>query len=139
MENVNYFFVLIAALANVAIGALWYSSYLFGKQWMRLSSVDSNNELQMGKMKDGAVGAYLASFLSAFVIGSVLAYILYRLDINTIKGGIISGFMLWIGFVATTSLTNTMFTEKPKKLWLIDTGFHAVAFMAMGAILVMFY
>lgn len=34
--NINWLPVLVAAIANMAIGGFWYSPVLFAKQWMKL-------------------------------------------------------------------------------------------------------
>ena len=57
MENIDYFIVLIASLVNIAIGALWYSPYLFGKQWTRLLGIDLDDNIQMEKMRKSHLSA----------------------------------------------------------------------------------
>jgi hypothetical protein len=45
------------------------------------------------------------------------------------------GFAIWLGFVATVQLTEVLFAKKPAKLFLINTGYQMVCYLAMGAIL----
>jgi hypothetical protein len=42
---------------------------------------------------------------------------------------------VWLGFVTTVQLTGTLFGKRPTKLYLIDTGYQLVCYLAMGAIL----
>ena len=138
MENIDYFVVLIASLVNIGIGVLWYSPYLFGKQWARLLGIDLDDNVQMEKIRKDAKYAYSIVFINTFIMGITLASIFNFLGIETAGKAIWWAFVLWVGFIVTTSLTNNMFTERPKKVWLIDTCYHAVALIAMAAILMMF-
>ena len=138
MGNIDYFIVLIASLVNIGIGALWYSPYLFGKHWARLLGVNLDDNVQMEKMRKSAKYAYVIVFINTFIMGITLASILYNLSVETTGKAIWWALVLWAGFIVTTSLTNNMFTKRPKKVWLIDVCYHAVAFIAMAVILMVF-
>jgi Protein of unknown function (DUF1761) len=75
--------------------------------------------------------AMLASLLSAFVLGKVID----GLTVNTARYGLKVAFAVWLGFVATVQLTDTLFGKKPVKLFLINTGYQLVCYLAMGAII----
>jgi hypothetical protein len=45
------------------------------------------------------------------------------------------GLAVWLGIVTTVQLTNALFSRQPFKLYLINTGYQAVCYLAMGAIL----
>ena len=47
--DLNYWAVLVSAVASMTIGALWYSPILFGKIWMNLMKIDLKS---MDKMED---------------------------------------------------------------------------------------
>jgi hypothetical protein len=46
-----------------------------------------------------------------------------------------TGVILWLGFVAPTSLVNKLFAGHGLKIWAIEAGNHLVTFALMGAIL----
>jgi hypothetical protein len=48
--------------------------------------------------------------------------------------GMMTGFMLWFGFTAATSLTNKLFAGQ-LKAWALETGNHLLNFILFGAIL----
>ena len=52
----------------------------------------------------------------------------------TLGSGALTGFLLWLGFVAPSSLTNKLFADRIKA-WMIEVGNHLVTFVVMGAIL----
>jgi len=45
------------------------------------------------------------------------------------------GFFCWFGFVLPTSFATSLFSMKPRQLWLIDTGYNLVSFVIAGAII----
>ena len=55
--------------------------------------------------------------------------------VNTARYGMKVGFAVWLGFVATVQLTANAFRQQPPKLYLINTGYQMICYLAMGAIL----
>ena len=53
MVHVNYWAVLVAAVAVVGLGWLWYSPLLFFKPWMRLRGMDPVAAMAGAKMPAG--------------------------------------------------------------------------------------
>jgi len=75
--------------------------------------------------------SFLASLLSAFVLGKVI----FHLAIATSLYGMKAGLAGWAGFVMTVQLTDKLFGNRPWNLFLINTGYQLVCYLAMGAIL----
>src|SRR5258708_35273764 len=75
--------------------------------------------------------ASVASIASAVV----LAKIIDIANINPVLYGMKIGFAVWLGFVTTVQLTGALFGKQPTKLYLINTGYQLVCYLAMGAIL----
>jgi putative transposase len=46
-----------------------------------------------------------------------------------------AGLAVWLGFVTTVQLTNSLFSRQPAKLYAINTGYQLVCYLAMGAIM----
>ena len=51
----------------------------------------------------------------------------------TLASGALTGFLLWLGFVAPSSLTNKLFADRIKA-WVLEQGNHLITFVVMGAI-----
>jgi hypothetical protein len=49
--------------------------------------------------------------------------------------GALTGFMLWLGFIAPTYMVNKLFAGHGLKIWAIEVGNHLVNFVLFGAIL----
>lgn len=132
----NIVAVLAAAAASMAIGFLWYSPMLFARPWMKDMGIDENDKAKCDAMKKDAMRMYGISFI-AFVVSALLLAKFYAvMHIVGLHVGLKIAFAVWAGFVATVQLTNNLFTQRPLRLFLIDTGYQLACYLAMGAILV---
>ena len=127
--------VILAAIATMVIGFLWYSPLLFARPWMRAMGYDPDDKAKLAEMQRGVglmyAGAMLASLASAFV----LAKIIQITTVNAALYGMKVAFAVWIGFVTTVQFTSFLFERKPFKLYAINTGYQLACYLAMGAIL----
>jgi hypothetical protein len=73
----------------------------------------------------------IASALSAIVLGKIIAVA----DAGSALRGMEIAFAVWLGFVTTVQLTNSLFMRQRAKLYAINTGYQLVCYVAMGAIL----
>jgi hypothetical protein len=127
--------VLVAALASMVVGFLWYSPILFARPWMRLMGYDPDDKAKLAEMRKGAGKTYALAFVASIVSAVVLAKIIEITTVNTVLYGMKVGFAVWLGFVTTVQLTGALFGKQPTKLYLINTGYQLVCYLAMGAIL----
>ncbi len=131
MMSVNFAAVVVAAVASMVLGFLWFGP-LFGKKWMELSGH------KMGDMesKKGSMGtSYLAMFVGYLVSAYVLANIVKFSGAASLVEGAITGFMVWLGFVATVTLGMVLWDGKPVQLYLLTNAYQVINFALMGAIL----
>ena len=132
MAGVNYLAVLVAAIINMVIGAIWYSHSLFGKNWMELAGVRPEDA---EKRAGGARRAYSWTFVASLLMAYALARILWYAGPQSAIGGGMIGLLAWLGFVATTVGANYLFEGRPCRLYAINTGYPLVSLIVMGAIL----
>lgn len=133
--GINLWSVLVAAVASMIFGFLWYSPFLFANPWMRLMGIDPNDKAKLVEMRKGAGKLYGLAFLANVVSAAVLAKIIAITTVDTIPYGMKIGFAVWLGFVTTVQLTGALFGKQPGKLYLINTGYQLVCYLVMGAIL----
>lgn len=130
--SINFLAVLVAAVVTFVIGALWYSPLLFAKPWMK---AHGHTPGKLEEMQKSAGRAYLVSFLAYLVMGAVMAKLVSMTNTASAGGGLVLGFLCWLGFAATIGLTANMFSEKPFSAYLIDAGYQLVYLLVMGALL----
>ncbi len=133
--DINLFFVAVAAALNMLVGFVWYSPKVCGKAWMAAmgKSYDDCKD-----MKKEAGRAYGLSFLGALVMSFVLAKFVYFADATNFWEGALTGFWLWLGFVATVVFNSYLFEKKPFKLVLINAGYYLASLVAMSVVLAIF-
>lgn len=132
LPNINGIAIIAAAVVQMALGAAWYSMPAFGKEWMKLAGL-SQKELESQKKEMSKT--YGVMFIGSLISASALAIIVTLAGSNTVIGGIKVGILAWLGFVATTSISDVLFSGKPQKLWAINNGYFLVSFAIMAAIL----
>ncbi len=133
---VNYLAVLVAAIASMVVGYLWYGVF-FKKSWMAMMGYTSET---MGTMKMKANTAYaiqfVASLLMAYVLYHGLTFGNYYLEMEPgISGAVVGSFWMWLGFIVPVSLGVVLWENKPWKLWAINASHYLVSLIVMGVIL----
>lgn len=125
----NYLAILVATVSTFLLGGLWYSPTLFGKAWMQ----------EMGFTEDalksrGGTGRIMGI---SFVLELIMAFNLAAFigPKASFSFGLFAGAAAGFGWVALAFGVTYLFERKPLRLFLINAGYHAVAFTAMGAIL----
>jgi hypothetical protein len=121
--------ILGAAVAKMALGALWYSNVLFFKPWIRLSGMTE------AQVKQGLPKALVADFIGSFLMALVLFHTIRWSGAQTVVEGLFIGFINWLGFVAVATVSTVTYERKPVKLYLLNNGYQLVSILAMGAIL----
>ena len=141
LPTVNYPAVFVAAIVIFLLGGLWYSPVLFAKRWIALhgrTEEQMRADAARSNMAVMYVIAFIAALIIAFAIG-VLANVFVPRARTTMPGWIFQGVKLglfcWFGFVLPTTFTTSLFSMKPRQLWVIDAGYNLVSFVIAGAII----
>jgi hypothetical protein len=126
--HLNHLAILVAALIQWILGALWYSLF-FAKPWMALTGHIK------GERPKGAVLAMITSFIGGLVLCFVLAHVVLWAGATAFCWGALIGFICWLGFVAAPLLSETMYEKRSYKLFAINTGYWLVALLISGGLL----
>jgi Protein of unknown function (DUF1761) len=133
--GVNVWAVLVSGLATMVVGFVWYSLLLFARPWMVLMGHDPDDKAKIAELQKSAGPSYMLSLVASLVSAAVLGKIIAVATINTPLYGMKVGLAVWLGFVTTVQLTNSLFSRQPAKLYAINTGYQLVCYLAMGAIM----
>jgi hypothetical protein len=133
---INYLAVLVAAVAAMIIGSVWYAQFALGKKWMALVGMTPE------KAKKGAVPALVGMFVAALLTAYILAHFMeiaiaspYFTDTTPLMQGLSTAFWAWLGLVVTTLISGPLFAKTSWHLFFINIGNQFVTLLAMGAIL----
>jgi Protein of unknown function (DUF1761) len=128
--GVNYIAVIIAALAGFGLGAVWYM--ILAKPWMHAVG---KTEAELKQDGPTQIVPFAIAIVALFVVALMLAGVMGHVGDVTIRGGVISGFFVWLGFVITTMGVNHAFSGASTKLTLIDGGYWLAALLIQGAVI----
>jgi len=123
---VNYLAVIVAAVAAVVIGIVYYGLAGLGDRLARL----------VGSTPAGRPGP--TQLAIGVVVALVNAWVLALLSLNLggsqVTDGIMLGVLVWLGFMATLSAAQVAFQRRPWSAWLITSAHDVIVQAVMGAI-----
>jgi len=123
--NVNFIAILVAAIAGMISGAVWYG--VFAKQWMK--AVGFTEQPQQNPK------IYIVALISQFIIAYMLYGVILHVGTFTIGAGILSAIFCWIGFTLAPMAVNHRFQGAGWDLTIIDSGYWLLVFVLQGAII----
>jgi hypothetical protein len=129
---INWLAVIACVVFTVVSGSLWFGPKTFFPVWWKAIGKSDNDK------PDGRPLTWILMMVSSFVQAVFMALMVNALGSMiggvTLVSGMTTGFLLWLGFVAPTSLVNKLFPGY-LKAWAIENGNHLINFVAFGAIL----
>lgn len=131
--SINLLAVLATGIFAMIIGSIWYSPMLFGDVWMKLINM-TREDMEKAKQR-GMAKFYLIAFIAALLMNYVLAHFIKYTNAVTFIEGMICGFWIWFGFVATISINGILWENKPFTLYLINVCEYFVVLLLSGGIL----
>jgi hypothetical protein len=131
MLKINYWAVVVAAVAAFVVGALWYSPLLFGKAYMQVRGI---NPAAMAAAKP-PVGELLGELVKNLVVAFVLARFVVLLGVADWKAALQLGLWLWLGFQAMLLMGAVLHEKMPWMLYAIHAGDAFAKTLLMSVIL----
>lgn len=126
----NWLAIVIAAIANMIIGFLWYGTWAFGKSWMTLSG------RTMGEGFPAGPGPLYAMTAAAAIVQAItMSWFVSHTGANSGAAGAIIGLYVGLGFVATAMFAEVLFAGRHPRLYAITAGYSVVAAIVQGMII----
>ncbi|SFO41828.1 Protein of unknown function [Mesorhizobium sp. NFR06] len=125
---VNWLAVIAAAVIAWLFGAAWYVG--LSKPWLKAAKLDP------ATMKRSAV-PFVVSFIAELIMALVLTLVVGAItggEPNPVAG-LLFGFVLWLGFIATTLSVNHRYEGFSWALTLIDAGHWLGVMLIIGAVI----
>jgi Protein of unknown function (DUF1761) len=131
-NSINWLAVLACVVFSVVSGSLWFGPKTFFPVWWKAIGKSESDT------PDGRPLTWILILLSSLVQAVFMALMVNAMGSMTggatFVSGMTAGFLLWLGFVAPTSLVNKLFPGY-LKAWAIENGNHLINFVVFGAIL----
>jgi hypothetical protein len=134
-SHLNYLAIITGALIYFILGALWYSKFMFVKQWGEANKIDFTDTSNKGHLPMMLV----ISFLMMLIASIGLAILTHMLGIVELMGGVKLGLLCGGCFSVASTVTNYVYLNKPRILYFIDGGYHLVGFILAGIVLAVWH
>ena len=126
---INHWAVLVCAISNLVLGAIYYSPALFYKAWKTENNLSDQQIEAANPFK-----TYGLSLLLALIMSYNMAFFLN--DAGTdLKWGTTAGFLTGFGWAAAIFTVIALFEQKSWKYILINSGYIIIYFTLIGTIL----
>jgi hypothetical protein len=102
--------------------------------FMKEMGMDGWSKEKRDAMKQRMWMSYLAQMIASFVMYYVLAGLIIGFDKTTLSGGMLTGFIMWFGFVVPLEVGQAAWGGKMSLFWL-NSGHMLVNLLAAGAII----
>jgi len=129
MKHINYRAVALAVIATFILSAIWYA--LFAHQYFSLRGIDPNDSAQTAM----SAGQFLVVIVRHILVTLVVAYLLARTNVKTLAAGLLTGFVLWLGFPAVLLIGSVSSDHVPLALAAIHGGDWLIKLLVLGALL----
>lgn len=121
---------IIATIAAMILGAVWYSPTIFGKLWEKLSTV------KMGKQVLKSYFLMTLSFFIMFLVTNILMEMTGKINLI---GAIQIGALVWLGYIATTTLGMITWENKNYDLYILNNSFDLLILLVGSILISLFY
>ena len=130
--SINHLAVILAALSDFVIGALWYSPLLFVKAWMKQTGLTEEK-----MRKDNPLVKYGLTLVFSLVITYNLAFFLGDPSFK-MSDYLMYSFLAGFGWASMAVGILSLFEMRGWRLMLINWGYVTIAFVVKGLILGLF-
>jgi hypothetical protein len=133
--SINWVAVVAGVFASMVIGAVWFGPKTFFPMWWKAIGKSDKEDPSGSSLSMGLTWGLiiLCSFVQAVFMNIFVNAMGSLAGGATLASGALAGFLLWLGFVAPSSLTNKLFADR-LKAWVLEAGNHLITFVVMGAI-----
>lgn len=131
VSQINWFAALLAFLASMVIGFIWYMPPVLGNRWMAAIGKTEEDLKNTG----GGAGVWLPMMVAAALTAILLAVLITKLGLDNALAGGFFALVLGLVFRAGGHVIHNGFAGRPAAITLIDSGHDIVAMTVSGAII----
>ncbi|ELT45352.1 DUF1761 domain-containing protein [Arthrobacter nitrophenolicus] len=131
VSQINWLAVLLAFVASMAIGFVWYMPAVLGTRWMAAIGKTEEDLKNIG----GGAGIWLPMMLASALTAILLAVLISKLGLDNALAGAWFALVLGLVFRAGGHVIHNGFAGRPAAVTVIDAGHDLVAMAVSGAII----
>ena len=126
--SLNWFAILVALVASMAIPSIWYMKPVFGRWWM--ADVGMTDE----KMQQLGYKIFVVPVFAGFVQAVALALLVMNIGGGAAEG-LLVGAAVGLGITALQIIPHYTFAAQPMRLAIINGSQSAATLSVMGLVL----
>ena len=131
ISQINWLAVLLAFIASMVIGFVWYLPAVLGNKWM---AAIGKTEEDLKNISGGA-GIWVPMMVAAALTALLLAVLISKLGLDNALAGGFFALVLALVFRAGGHVIHNGFAGRPVAVTLIDSGHDLLAMTVAGAII----
>lgn len=133
IPEINYAAVLVATVAAIVIGSIWYTPKVFGARWKRLAEVKDPQTSAQAWLP--IMVSIALSFLLAWVLAGSVAIAWHFYGGAYLASSIVTALTLWAGFTAGRLITHDVFAGRPSQLTILNVLYELVLVLVMAVVI----
>lgn len=133
MDSPNLVAIVLAAITNMIVGAVWYAPQVFGVRWAKAAGI----EHQAADTRIPIPAVYGGSFVCSLVLAFALEHLLRTFGPATWMETFQILCWMWLGFACALRLPNVLFEGRSRELYLLNIGHDFLSIFVMGATILM--
>ncbi|MDB5194666.1 MAG: hypothetical protein JWN50_680 [Parcubacteria group bacterium] len=139
MAPVSITAIVLAALASFILGFLFHGP-LLGKWWIKLADIHPTGNEKFSNMIPQMFWNLVANLVTAYALAVVYAFASTSAYTSgaSVHTGILTGILVWLGFLVTSSSIEVIWMGRKKSLWFFEAACSLVVMIVMGAIIASF-
>ena len=125
--DIDWIGVVVAVIASMALGFLWYSKFAFLKVWQEDTGMTDE------KMRSGNMAMMFGGMIVLVIISTIAVALL--IGTGDIEAGLAIGAIVGFGIAAARVLPQYMFAQQPNRLALMQAINLGIGITLTGAII----
>jgi hypothetical protein len=123
----------LGGLSAIVVGMIWYSPFLFGKEWTKAMGVNEK-EMAKGRAKVMPI-LVIVSLLTAYVLSLFTVYLHSYVGNSWMMAAFDASVLAWVGFAGTAVVAHGVWDPRPKSALYINLGNRLATLVVMGLII----
>jgi hypothetical protein len=130
MNRINHIAVWVLVAIHQIIGALWFSSVLFGNVWM-----DYLGRQEIDFQQGFSPMPFIYSIIGSILMNYILAWLIIKLAMHTFFDSVKLVAIIWFGFIFFQLITFDAFALNPIGLSLVNAFYSLVLLLVSAVVL----
>lgn len=133
VPEVNYWAVLVATAASMAVGAVWYARGVMGTRWAALAGVDLDRPARSPLWP--MITTVIVTFITAWVLAGASSIAWHFYEGSYFWAAVVTAVTLWAGFTAARLITHDAFEGRSTRLTTLNIAHELITVLVMAVII----